>query len=248
MVDRISPTRRPDQTPSGSQKWRELLFLHWSFPVDEMRRVVPAPLEIDTWNDRAWIGVVPFLMKDIRTSWMPNGTGLDFHETNVRTYLIHDGVPGVFFFSLGARSWLAVRAARLAWSLPYFHAEMSSKRDGDRFSYGSTRRNEPDAHLDVAWEVGEALGASPPGTFEHFLLERYVLYSFSRRNQLLRGHVHHGPYPAERASVTRIDQGLVTAAGLPLAPSTTPEVVHYAEGVDVEVFGPWKVEGAQRPR
>jgi uncharacterized protein YqjF (DUF2071 family) len=240
-LDRVTPTRRPDAEPSGTQSWRELLFLHWSIPVAEMRRVVPEPLVLDTWDGRAWVGLVPFLMKDVRTSWMPRGTGLDFHETNLRTYVHHDGVPGVYFFSLEASSWLAVRAARLGWSLPYFHADMSSSRQEGRFSYRSVRRESPAANLHVAWALGDLLGPSAPDTFEHFLLERYVLYSFSRRKTLLRGHVHHPPYPAQRASVTTLEQGLVLAAGLTLSPGVPPSVVHYAEGVDVEVFGPWEI-------
>jgi uncharacterized protein len=241
-LDRIAPTRRPDNAPSGTQRWRELLFLHWSFPVEQLRRVVPEPLAIDAWDGRAWVGLVPFLMKDTRTSWMPRRLGLDFHETNLRTYVDHDGVPGVYFFSLEASSWLAVRAARIGFGLPYFHAEMDSTREGDRFSYRSTRRGAPNASLRAQWELGAMLGPSAPDTFEHFLLERYVLFSFSRSKKLMRAQVHHRPYPAQRASVTSLEQGLVAAAGLDLARSTPPEAIHYAEGVDVEVFGPWKVE------
>jgi uncharacterized protein len=242
-IDRIAPTRRPDAAPAGTQRWRELLFLHWSFSIAEVRRLVPEPLAIDAWDGRAWVGLVPFAMKNIRSSWMPKSTGLDFLETNVRTYVHHDGVPGVYFFSLEASSWLAVKAARLVWGLPYFHASMDSSRERERFSYDSKRRGHGGASLGVEWEVGDLLGPSVPGTFEHFLLERYVLFSFSRKMQLRRGQVHHAPYPAQRATVKRLEQTLVASAGLELASARAPEVVHYAEGVDVEVFGPWPADG-----
>jgi uncharacterized protein YqjF (DUF2071 family) len=147
----------------------------------------------------------------------------------------------VYFFSLEASSWLAVRAARLGWGLPYFHARMDSTRDDARFSYRSTRRGDEKANLTVEWTLGEVLGPSAPGTFEHFLLERYMLFSFSGK-KLMRGQVHHVPYPAQRAVVARVSQGLVAAAGLELASSAPAEAVHYAEGVDVEVFGPWPVK------
>ena len=38
MIDRIAPTRRPDQPVRGYQRWRSLLFLHWQVPADLLRR------------------------------------------------------------------------------------------------------------------------------------------------------------------------------------------------------------------
>ncbi len=90
----MAPTRRPDAIPAGTQRWRELLFLHWSFPIEELGRHLPKPLAVDTWDGRAWVGLVPFAMRDIRSAWMPEKAGLNFLETNVRTYVHHEGVPG----------------------------------------------------------------------------------------------------------------------------------------------------------
>jgi uncharacterized protein len=225
--------------PKGKQRWRDLLFLHWSFPIDVVRPLVPRALAIDDWEGRAWVSVIPFLMRDVRLSPMPSGLGLNFYETNVRTYVQHDGVPGIYFFSLEASSLLSVRAARLGWGLPYFHADMMAARDGDRFAYHSIRRSQPAASLHVRWELGPMLGASPVGTLEHFLLERYVLFSF-RRDVLLRGNVQHAPYPAQRARVHELDQGLLRAAGIELERGRPADAIHFASGVDVDVFGPMR--------
>jgi uncharacterized protein len=238
-LDRLAPTRRPEGPASGTQRWSELLFAHWSFPLELVRPLVPASLELDPWDGRAWVGLVPFKMEAIRSSWMPRRAGLDFLETNVRTYVHHRGEPGVFFFSLEASSWLAVRVARLGWGLPYFHAEMSSEREGSTLRYRS-RRKAQDAALHAEWELGDVLGPQAPGTLDHFLLERYLLFN-ERGGRVHKGHVHHVPYPAQRARTTRLEQTLLGAAGLP-DPSTAPEALHYAAGVDVEVFGPWPVD------
>ncbi|AKF04786.1 YqjF family protein [Sandaracinus amylolyticus] len=234
-LDRIAPTRRPEGANAGTQRWRELLFVHWSVSLDEVRALVPAALELDAWEGRAWIGAVPFRMEQIRPSWLPGALALDFLELNLRTYVHHRGRPGVWFFSLEASSWLAVRAARVGWSLPYWHARMRTERDGARVLYASSRRGH-DARFDVDYEIGDALGASAPGTFEHFLLERYLLFA-AHRGRILEGQVHHAPYPAHRARVLRLEQTLTAAAGLP-ALQRAPEILHWSPGVDVEVFGP----------
>ena len=238
-IDRIGPTRRPDLRPTGTQKWRDLLFVHWSVPAEALRPLVPSALELDLHEGRAWVGVVPFLMEDVRSSWMPPGIGLDFLETNLRTYVFHEDRPGVYFFSLEAASWLAVQVARSAWKLPYFHATMETSNEDGVVSYRSTRRSEDGARLFARYRVGDALGASAPGSFDHFLLERYLLFSM-RGEALLEGQVHHVPYPAHRAEVLELDETLLAASGIERAMGL-PEVAHFSPGVDVEVFGPWPV-------
>lgn len=222
---------------AGQQSWRDLLFLHWSFDPEVVRRLVPASLELDLYEGRAWVGLVPFAMEGVRPSWAPSALGFDFLETNVRTYVYAGGDPGVYFFSLEAASWIAVAAARAQWSLPYYHAAMRMLKDEDHVRY-ETRRRRGDARMLVDYTIGEDLGPSAPDTFEHFLLERYYLF-VEHRGALYQGQVHHPPYPARRATVNELDDSLIAAAGLPAA-EAPPEVAHFSEGVDVEVFGPWR--------
>ena len=195
-----------------------------------MRAAVPSKLELDLYDDHAWVGIVPFLMRDIAPSWWPNALAFNFLECNLRTYVHYDGKPGVYFFSLEASSWLAVQAARAGWGLPYHHATMSAH--DTRFE---TKRKSDGAHLEVEYELGAEVG-SPLGSREHFFLERYYLFA-EKGGRLVRGQVHHVPYPARTATVKRCAESLIAAAGLP-APKRPPDLVHYSEGVDVEVFAP----------
>lgn len=234
-MDRIAPTRRPPGANAGTQRWRDLAFVHWEVPVAALRPHVPARLELDTWEGRAFLGLVPFAMRDIRPSWLPRPMAQDFLETNLRTY-VHQGgrEPGVWFFSLEASSWLAVIAARLGWALPYHHARMSMVREGERLDYATERRRDGARAL-VSWTPGRRLGASEPGTVEHFLLERYVLYA-ERGGRLYRGRVHHPAYVARTATLHRMEETLAAAAGLP-GLAGEPAFVHACDGVDVEMFG-----------
>lgn len=234
-MDRIAPTRRPPGANAGTQRWRDLLFLHWELPLAVLRPLVPARLQLDTWEGRALVGLVPFAMREIRPRWLPQPMAQNFLETNLRTYVHLDGQePGVWFFSLEASSWLAVTAARLGWGLPYHHARMTMAHQGERIDY-STERRSNGARLEVSWTPGEVLGASAPGTVEHFLLERYVLYA-ARGDALYRGRVHHAAYEARAATLHRVEESLIAAAGLS-GQSEAPAFVHACDGVDVEMFG-----------
>jgi uncharacterized protein YqjF (DUF2071 family) len=239
-MDRVAPTRRPTGSNAGTQRWRDLLFLHWEVDATALRALVPPQLELDLFEGRAYVGVVPFLMRGIRPSWWP-GPAFDFYETNLRTYVHHQGdSPGVYFFSLEASSWLAVQAARHGWGLPYHHARMTGADNegrvkvGDELAYESVRRA-GGAHSQVRCRIGEALPQPPLGSLEFFLLERYYLYNV-RGGALHRGQVHHVPYPAHTAEVLSVSDGLIAAAGLPGVGTRPPAHVHYSPGVDVEVF------------
>lgn len=235
----MAPGRRPAGRPVGLQSWRDLLFVHWPVPIDAVRRAIPARLAPDLLDGVAYVGLVPFAMRRIRPAWLPGPLGLDFLETNVRLYVHLDGRdPGVTFLSLEASSRIAVEVARRTFGLPYHFARMSMERRGREVRYASERGGRS-PRLGLRWEIGEALGESQPGSAEHFLLERYYLY-VERDGQLLRGQVHHGPYPAHRASVHDLTDELIGAAGLP-APSGAPSFVHYSPGVDVEIFAPHPV-------
>ena len=207
--------------------------MHWPVPVDVLRPLVPASLELDLHDGVAYVGVVPFLMQGVRTRWMPPALGFTFLEANVRTYVHHREQPGVYFFSLEAASYLAVWVARQFWGLPYYHADMSLTDEGDSFLYDSIRRGSKVRHQ-VRYRLGDRLGPSEPGTLEFFFLERYLLF-VERRNQVYVGQVHHEPYPAQLAEVLQLDDGLLQAAGLDCA-AVPPAFTHYSAGVDVQIF------------
>src|SRR3954464_9558980 len=114
------------------QEWHDLLFAHWSIPVDLLRQKVPSPLELDLWHGEAYVGVVPFVIRNLRPRGIPAVPVLShFAEINVRTYVTLEGKPGVYFFSLDAENLSAVLGARLLYALPYFSAAFEIARRGD---------------------------------------------------------------------------------------------------------------------
>ena len=234
-MDRALPSRRPERRPSGHQQWRDLLFLHWPVSPALLRKLVPRELEIDCFDGQAFVGVVPFEMFGVRSAWWPRWAAFAFPETNVRTYVHVAGRdPGVFFFSLDAASWLAVRAARLGWGLPYHHARMQVVRRDGEIAYRLERRAPDRAELLLRYGVEEPIGPAQPGSLDHFLIERYLLH-VPRGPRIYTGQVHHRPYPLARARLLELRQSLLRAAGFG-EPSGEP-LVHYASGVDVEIFG-----------
>jgi uncharacterized protein YqjF (DUF2071 family) len=218
-------------------RWHDLLFMHWPVPADLLRPLIPAKLELDTFDGRCWVGVVPFRMSGIRARFMPPIPGTSaFAELNVRTYVTAGGKPGVWFFSLDSANTLAVRAARRSFNLPYFYARMKCAADASvsgGVDYASTRthRNAAPAEFAARYRPTGPAYRATPGSLEHFLTERYCLYSASRRGDIYRGEIAHAPWPLQPAEADIECNRMLEPVGLP-APNSRP-LLHYAHRLDV---------------
>ncbi len=218
--------------------WHDLLFLHWPVEPASLQGLVPPVLELDLHHGEAWVGVIPFFMSGIRLRGLPSLPGTSaFAEVNLRTYVRFRGQPGVYFFSLDAASRLAVRAARAWYHLPYFHARMSVERDGDAVCYSSERRENPQpAEFRARYRPVSEARACLPGSLEHWLTERYCLFTTDGRKNVIRAQIHHQPWPLQSAEVELETQTLTRAAGITL-PAARP-LAHFARRLEVCVWRP----------
>ena len=244
-VDRVAPTLRPDATAIMRQDWHHLLFLHWEIPEEKLRPLVPPELDIDTWEGKAYVTVVPFTVTGARPSFTPPLPFLSsFLEVNVRTYVLHrGGHPGVWFFSLDASNPVVVAAARAAFHLDYTnaHIEFATDDKEERFAFHSSRSDTTTpASCTIEYSASGAVQPALAGTLEHFLLERYILYARDGERQLYRGRIHHAPYPAQKGEIHRLEETLVWAAGLKRA--EVAPIAQYAREVNVEIFALDRVE------
>ncbi len=53
------------------QSWRDLLFLHWEYSVAAIQATLPDGLFVDTFAGKAYLGIVPFFMRNIRPRFLP---------------------------------------------------------------------------------------------------------------------------------------------------------------------------------
>jgi uncharacterized protein len=217
-----------------AQRWHDLLFAHWPIGADALRANIPRRLEIDTFDGQAWVGVVPFRMSGVRLRGTPALPWLSaFPELNVRTYVVAEGKPGVWFFSLDAGNPLAVAVARAWFHLPYFRAHMECEERDGWINYGSerTHRGAPRARLAGRYQPLGARFQPQRGTLEHFLTERYCLYAQDARGQLYRGEIHHPPWKLQTAEAEFSANEMASACGIEL-PARQP-LLHFARRQDV---------------
>jgi uncharacterized protein len=241
LADRLLERKRPSGAFVMHQRWAQLLFLHWSFEVAEIQASLPPGLLVDSYQGRAWLGLIPFMMQRVRPRYCPPVPGLsDFLELNVRTYVTDaQGRPGVWFYSLDANQALAVRLAQTFFHLPYHFATMQSKRSADsgQIEYTCLRLNSHQESRIVYRPTRSTIPRmAAPETLPFFLVERYRLFAYqAETGRLFTGQVHHAPYELEPAEVSEWDDHLCQSAGFSCQ-GRAPEHVCFAESVEVTIW------------
>ena len=204
---------------------------------------VPPQLELDLFDGRAYVGLVPFTMTGVRPVGLPSVWGLSsFHETNVRTYV------RLAAATQASGSSVSMRPTRSPCSWPEACSTCPTTTRGCSWSVNALRKPRPLNHplrrrsarpgpLPASYAIRATPGGTPqpaqPGTLEHFLVERYILYTLWK-SRLYQCRVSHTPYPLQTANALSIDETILAAAGIDRP--ATPPLAHFASGVNVEVF------------
>lgn len=220
------------------QWWDDLTFLHWRYPADEVQRLLPDGLTVETRDGSAWVSLVPFFLRVGLPRVRPVRWLSQFEETNVRTYVRSaDGASGIWFFSLDAARLGAVLVARATYRIPYFWSRLRLERVDDVVTYSCRRRwpGPRGARSEVAVRIGEPFDPDELTELDHFLTARWALFS-APVTGLHHARAFHDPWPLHRVDVLRCDDELVQAAGLPV-PSATP-IAHWSPSVNVRIGWP----------
>lgn len=238
-----------------SQRWNDLLFVHWPLSPSLLTPLLPEWLEVDTYQGKGWLGAVPFWLDRVKIRNVPSVPGVrGFPDLNLRTYVrdLMTGAPGIYSFSMDASNLLAVGVARALYHLPYHWAEMRlEERMGREFVFFSRRRMAPREVIFKARYRG--LGPTfrtaemRSGSFEFFITERSCLFSPNDAGEPSRASLHHISWPLEEADAEIERNDLPASIGLELPPSEP--VLHFSRRMAVYIWPPELVRPvlARRP-
>jgi uncharacterized protein YqjF (DUF2071 family) len=220
-------------------RWLNHHLAPWPVDVDALAANLPAGLELDLFDGQAWLGIVPFTMADVAPRGIPAIPRFSvFPELNVRTYVRHNGKPGVFFLSLDAASRATVEGARRVFHLPYYRAAMASEDDHGTIAYRSQRvdrRGQPAAFEARFRPVGTVEPAAD-GSLESFLTDRMRLFAVDRRGRISQSDIAHRPWPLQPAEATISVNTMASAHGIELP--DRPAHLLFARRVDVRAWAP----------
>jgi uncharacterized protein YqjF (DUF2071 family) len=230
-------SRQPEdgiRWPVGRQEWRDVLFLHWSYPAEAVARHLPRGFEPDTFGGQAFVALTPFQIGACGAGPLPPPRVWAFPETNLRTYVVGpDGRDGLWFLSIDAGSIPVTVAARVGLGAPYHWAEMTVRRDGRSIRYRSRRRGSRQARHDIGVTVGGPVAEADRAGLVDWCTGRWRSWT-THAGIAISSPVTHQPWPLHHAELVDLDETIFSAAGLD--PPTGDPLVHFSPGVDAR-FG-----------
>jgi uncharacterized protein YqjF (DUF2071 family) len=214
------------------QQWQDLAYIHWRYPIEEIQALLPIGVEVDSFDGSAWVGLIPFSMRNIGLPRMPAVPYFgSFPEVNVRTYVRRNGIPGVWFFSLDVNRFLPALVARVSYFLPYCWGKASNKRTDSTLETEVRRRWPSRASTSIRVSIGNPI--ETPDELSVFLSARWGLYSRGIGKGVRYAPVDHERWPLWTARLESLNDTLLTAAGLS-APLGDPHVM-FSPGVSVRI-------------
>ena len=216
--------------------WTDLLLASWPVQAEELRQLVPAPLEIDTFDGTGWVSLVSFKAENMRfRGFDPLPGQADFCELNLRTYVRLGDVPGVYFLSLDCPGALANLLGKHLFQLPFKRCEMRIDRVNDEYRVESQRTEpgEPRATYDCRFRPIGQPGPLAPASLDEFLINRLSLF-VAIRGQLFRGDIAHAPWMVQPAELTVQQNSVTSAAGLQI-PKAPPHAA-FAPATDALIY------------
>src|SRR5690606_26374179 len=134
---------------------------------------IPEKIELDTFNNMAWVSLVAFEVKNMRLRNLPSLPYVsNFLEINLRTYVIKDGKPGIYMFSIETDKFIEVLLTRIFIGLPYRKSKI--KR---------TRKKLVSKNKILNQRLNVKIGTNRPLTekthLDLWLTERHALYDIS---------------------------------------------------------------------
>ena len=219
------------------QHWTDLVFIHWRYSPQVVQNLLPAGVEVETFDGDAWVGLIPFHMNNLGFPKLaPLPFVGSFPEVNVRTYVRCGEYSGVWFFSLDINKLLPTLTARVAYKIPYCYGKVSHVRSGEYLTTSVFRRWPNSGYRsNLIIKSGEATD----GDLERFLTARWGLITSSPMKKNIWAPVEHPEWVLRKAEIIHLDDELISAAGLP-KPKTIPHVM-YSEGVPVRIGLPSRI-------
>ncbi len=138
--------------------WLRAVFIHYEVEAGLLQCEVP--FELDLHEGRAYLSLVAFTMRDMRPRIGGKLMALAFRPIathgflNVRTYVKHDGEPGIYFLAEWLSNPLSVHLGPPLFGLPYRFGRLEYRHDHETGKlHGLVIGKQPSGRLEYVSDV-----------------------------------------------------------------------------------------------
>lgn len=205
------------------QQWHNTTFLHWSMRAEKIAGLLPPGLQLDTFEGNAWVSLVEFEVQKMKAYYLPPFPYIsNFREINVRTYVIHKGIRGIYLFSIETDKIIEVLLTRTFIGLPYEKSLI--KKSSDKVQSVNNYHN---YFLD--YSVTPVGLSTVKSKLDYWLTERHCLYN-CQNNKLYRHDIHHKEWELEEVDISISD---INYDFKNFSLNINPDKIHFSKKLEV---------------
>lgn len=207
----------------AQQNWEDILFIHKPVNPELLKSFIPYPLEIDLYNNKAWLSIVLFRATGSRLRFMPPHLSFPtYYQMNIRTYVRFGNEGGVYFFKIHTSNKLVTLAGNIL-ALPFSNANMMINKDKDNLLFNANYLfNQRESKLNLTYKAQKETINPSDDSLAYFLTERYAVLMI-RGNSIIKAPIFHTPWELNKANFS-----IFNFKQLPFS-LTDKVVTHYAD-------------------
>lgn len=217
------PWKLPNKKWKFYQEWNNAVFLHWKVSYENLKKLVPEGIEIDSINGNCWVSLVAFTMEKIRPRYLPSFPPVsNFDEINIRTYVKRNNKTGVYFLSIEGGKKTSCMVAKGISELPYRYSKIV--RTNNNYKSKNLVFNDS---MTLDYQIGKTIIQKPE--LDIWLTERYALFQDSG-DCINEFEIHHLPWEVKTLEIDRLSLNYPRFKNLL---NESPDIARYSPGVQV---------------
>ena len=221
------PVPLPENYWMYFQEWNNVIFAHWKVNENSLKKLIPAGLNLDLFDGEAWISLVAFTLKKLRIHYLPSFSSFsDFHEINMRTYVVRNNKSGIYFLSLEIQKTFSALLAGFLTGLNYYKSDI---RHGPEYHESENRKHL--FYLKSEYNKGTDILAKTD--FDKWLTDRFTIFH-ELSGEIFSHEIHHRDWPLKTLTIESFE---INYRFMDLLISKDADLYHYSEGVQVPTWG-----------
>ncbi len=217
------------------QTWSEVLFIHIEVEAASLEKLLPSKLDLDLFEGKTYVSLVPFKMENIRPAFIPNLPYFSsMNEFNLRTYVKFKDQSSVYFFSLDADKTLHIEIARKLFKLNYLKAQINYDTQSKIKSFTCIRKDNRDhqTHAQIKYSINPELLDIDTNSLDYWLTNRYS-YLEQKGQKIFQGKLTHPQWQLQIASLIKLEEDLLDKYQIKAI--SDQYFCHYAKSMNIEI-------------
>jgi uncharacterized protein len=225
--------------------WENIIMANYAVPIETLKPFIPHGVELDLYNDKAYVSLVGFMFKNTKLFQVPIPWLGTFEEINLRFYVVRKEDTklkrGVVFINetipYKAVAWVANKLYKEHYTAI---ATKHRWKSGKEIKFIEYQWNVNNHWNSLSVEASKANELMSSGSFEEFILEHYFGYTKIDDYITEEYRIRHPRWKVNNVINYRINCDFARMYGdeFEFLNSTEPDSVFLAEGSGVEVD--WK--------